>query len=55
MKVKILRQVHPGSEPYWEEFDYNGPAESSVASVIDSINFSDDIMTSDGKKTTRIG
>jgi succinate dehydrogenase / fumarate reductase iron-sulfur subunit len=55
MKVKILRQVHPGSEPYWEVFDYNGPAESSVASVIDSINFTDDIVTSDGKKTTRIG
>ena len=55
MKVKILRQLHPGSEPYWEEFDYEGPSENSIAGVIDYINFSDDIVTSDGKKTTRIG
>ncbi|MBQ7275465.1 MAG: succinate dehydrogenase [Clostridiales bacterium] len=55
MKVKILRQTHPGAEPYWEEFIYDGPAESSIASVIDEINFRDDIVTADGKKTTRIG
>ena len=25
MKVSILRQQHPGSEPYWETFEYDGP------------------------------
>ena len=30
MKVKILRQLYPGSEPYWEKFDYDGPSENSI-------------------------
>lgn len=55
MKVKIMRQLNPGSEPYWEEFIYDGPSENSIAGVIDYINFRDDIVTADGKKTTRIG
>ena len=55
MKVKILRKTHPGTEPYWEEFNYDGPSVNSIASVIDYINFNDDIVTADGEKTTRIG
>lgn len=55
MKVKILRQQFPNSEPYWETFDYDGNMEISVAALLDHINYNDDIITSDGKKTTRIG
>ena len=55
MTVKILRQQFPNSEPYWETFDYDGTMDISVAALLDHINYNDDIITSDGKKTTRIG
>ena len=55
MRVKILRQQTPGSEPYWESFDYDGPAENSVAGVLDYINYHDDIVDINGRRTTRIG
>ena len=55
MKVKILRQVTPVSEPYWEAFEYDGPKDNSIAGVIDYINYHDDIVNDEGKRTTRIG
>ncbi len=55
MKVKVLRQQAPGSEPYWETFLYDGPAENSVAGVLDHINYNDDITDIDGRPTGRIG
>ena len=55
MRIKILRQENPASEPYWETFDYDGPEDSSVAGVLDWLNVHDDIVTCDGRKTTRIG
>ena len=55
MKVKILRQQFPNSEPYWEIFDYDGSEDISVAALLDFINYNDDIITTDGIKTTRIG
>ena len=54
MKVKILRQRAPGDAPYWESFDYTGPAESSVAGVLDYLNYDDDIINDRGQRTTRI-
>ena len=38
MRVRILRQQTPASEPYWEMFEYDGPAENSVAGVLDYIS-----------------
>ena len=55
MRIKILRRENPASEPYWETFDYDGPEESSVAGMFDWLNVHDDIVSVDGKKTTRIG
>ena len=55
MRIKILRRRDPESEPFWETFDYDGPAESSVAGVLDWLNYHDDVVTADGRKTTRIG
>ena len=55
MRVKILRQQTPASEPYWEAFEYNGPAENSVAGVLEHINYNDDIVNIEGKRSTRIG
>ena len=55
MKVRVLRQLHPGSAPYWETFEYDGSADNSVAGVLDYINYHDDIVNAEGKGTTRIG
>lgn len=55
MRIKILRQQSPDSEPYWETFEYNGSPDNSVAGVLDYINYNDDMMNVDGKGSTRIG
>lgn len=55
MRVKILRQRAPFTEPFWETFTYDGPLETSVAGLLDYLNYHDDIVTEDGQKTTRIG
>ncbi len=55
MKVRVLRQVAPFSESYWETFNADVPPETSVAALIDHINYNDDIVDENGKPTTRIG
>ena len=55
MRVRILRQQMPASEPYWETFEYDGLAENSVAGVLDYINYNDDVVNIEGKRSTRIG
>lgn len=55
MKVSVLRQLFPGSAPYWETFEYDGPDDNSVAGVLDYLNYHDDIVDVEGKRTTRIG
>ncbi|MBQ7616117.1 MAG: 4Fe-4S dicluster domain-containing protein [Butyrivibrio sp.] len=55
MKIKILRQKAPDSEPYWEAFDYEGDMNISVAGLLDYLNFNDDIINDKGEKTDRIG
>ncbi len=54
MRVKILRQKTPDSEPYWEVFDYDGSADNSVAGVLEYINYHDDTVNVDGVRSTRI-
>ena len=55
MKVKILRTKAPGTEPYWETFEYDGPTDASVASLLDYLNYKDDIVDIDGNSAPRIG
>ena len=55
MKINILRQRSPVSEPYWEAFDYDGTPDNSVAGVLDYINYHDDIVNVEGERSTRIG
>ena len=55
MKVKILRQVSPFSESYWETFNADVPPETSVAALLDYLNYNDDIVDETGRATTRIG
>lgn len=55
MRVNILRQQAPGTEPYWEAFNYDGPGDNSIAGVLDYLNYHDDIVTAEGRRTGRIG
>ena len=55
MKVRILRQEAPGTEPYWQGFDADVPGAMSVAGLLDYINYNDDIIDDSGRRTTRIG
>ena len=54
MKVKILRQQSPVSDPHWEIFLYDGPKDNTVAGLLDYLNYNDDITDINGNKTTRI-
>lgn len=54
MKVRILRQESPSTTPYWESFDYEGPRETSVAGMLDHLNYHDDIVNDAGQSTRRI-
>ena len=54
MKVEILRRSAPEAAPYWEAFVYDGPADSTVAGVLDYLNYHDDIVNAAGEKTARI-
>ena len=55
MHVKILRKNAPNTEPYWETFSYDGPVEASVASLLDYLNYKDDIVNVQGDGVPRIG
>ena len=54
MKVRILRQETATSAPYWESFDYDGPADNSVAGVLDWVNYHDDIVNDRGEPAGRV-
>ncbi|SCW48490.1 succinate dehydrogenase / fumarate reductase iron-sulfur subunit [Ruminococcaceae bacterium YRB3002] len=54
MKVRILRQSGPYGKPYWQTFNYDGDSNASVAAILDNINYSDDIVDSEGNPTDRI-
>ena len=55
MKVKILRRVSPQTESYWETFDADVSGDTSVAGLLDYLNYNDDVVDETGRKTTRIG
>lgn len=54
MIVTVKRQAYPGAEPYYQSFRYDGPRNVTVAAVLDTINYTDDLFDIDGKPTTRI-
>lgn len=54
MRVKIKRQASPFSKPYWEYFKYEGPADNTVAGVLDDLNYRDDIFNENGEPVPRI-
>lgn len=54
MRVRILRQKAPGTEPYWEAFQADVPDDMSVAGLLDHLNYRDDLADETGRKTDRI-
>ena len=54
MNVKIKRQRSPFSEPYWQTFAYSGPADNTVAGLLDDLNYRDDITDINGEAAPRI-
>lgn len=54
MIVKIKRQQAPDSAPYWQSFSYNGPLHVTVSAVLDAINYTDDIIDTEGNPAARV-
>ena len=54
MIVKIKRQSSPDAAPYWQSFSYNGPMHVTVSAVLDAINYTDDMIDTEGKSATRV-
>ena len=54
MRIRILRRDTPRSEPYWESFTADVTGDMSIASLLDWLNYHDDITNEAGEKTRRI-
>lgn len=54
MRVRIKRQDNEKSKPYWQSFEYNDSMTASIAYVIDTLNFLDDLKDIDGNPARRI-
>ena len=48
MRVEILRQRSREEEPYLQVFNYDGSMEGTVASLLDDLNYRDDLFDVDG-------
>ena len=55
MRVKILRQASPVTEPYWQEFHYEYKDNQTVAGMLDELNYKDDLVDINGDPAPRIG
>jgi succinate dehydrogenase / fumarate reductase iron-sulfur subunit len=54
MLVRVKRQKGPNEKAYWQSFDYKGSLDVSVVTVINAINYTDDIYDVDGNPAERI-
>lgn len=54
MIVKIKRQSAPDAKPYWQSFPYDGPKHVTVSAVLDALNYTDDLIDTEGKPAGRI-
>lgn len=54
MLVKIKRQKDAESEPYWQSFKYDGDKSGTISSLLDEINYTDDLYDVDGNPAPRI-
>ena len=54
MRVKILRQASPVTEPYWQEFHYEYNGNQTVAGMLDELNYKDDLVDINGDPAPRV-
>lgn len=54
MRVKIKRQKDAQSAPYWQAFQYDGTLDTTVAALLDVLNYTDDVYDSEGHPAPRI-
>lgn len=54
MIVTVRRQMSPVAEPFYQSFEYKGPADVTVAAVLDAINYTDDVHDIEGNPAPRI-
>ena len=54
MIVTIKRQDDPKSAPYFQNFNYDGSIDVTVSSVLEYLNYNDDLTDADGKPARRI-
>ena len=54
MLVRVKRQKGPNEPSYWQIFTYNGRLDVTVVTVLNSINYTDDIYDVDGNTCERI-
>ena len=54
MLVKIKRQKFHDSEPYWQNFIYDGDMHVTVSALLDHLNYTDDLFDAQGNPATKI-
>lgn len=54
MIIKIKRQKDCKSEPYWQSFQYDGSLDTTVAALLDDLNYIDDLFDLEGNPAPRI-
>ena len=54
MRIKILRQAMPDSQPYWQEFSYEWKENQTVAGMLEELNYKDDLTDINGNPARRI-
>ncbi|MCR4589403.1 MAG: succinate dehydrogenase [Lachnospiraceae bacterium] len=54
MRIRILRQKDPASEPYWQEFSYEKNNGQTIAGMLEELNYLDDLKDITGKRAPRI-
>jgi succinate dehydrogenase / fumarate reductase iron-sulfur subunit len=54
MIVRIKRQQDAKSQPYWQSFQYDGPAHVTVSAILDALNYTDDLFDTEGNPANKI-
>ena len=54
MLVKIKRRDAHDTKPYWQSFTYNGPVHVTVSAVLDALNYTDDLVDTEGNTAGKI-
>ncbi|MCF0142590.1 MAG: succinate dehydrogenase/fumarate reductase iron-sulfur subunit [Parasporobacterium sp.] len=54
MIIKIKRRDDPEKEPYWQSFAWEGSPDATVTTVLDELNFKDDLSDTEDRPARRI-